>query len=114
MSLVRTCLLCLSLFFFALTSQFLNAAQQPNKPDVFTDPAQAGPDFKVQGEYSGDKSGAQVVALGNGKFDVWFLAGGLPGDGWDTKTRKKASAQAADGKVTISGDYTGAIADGKL
>lgn len=92
-------------------------AQQ--KPGTFTDPKEAGPDFKVQGEYVGEipnkgKLGAQVFAAGAGKFDVYFLAGGLPGAGWDTKTRMKATAVTQDSKTTITGGYTGTIADGKL
>ncbi|MBV9868051.1 MAG: DUF1080 domain-containing protein [Abitibacteriaceae bacterium] len=65
--------------------------------EAITDPAQAGADFKVQGEYvghttSGQQWGAQVVAVGDGKFDVYFLKGGLPSMGWDGRTRTKVSA----------------------
>jgi hypothetical protein len=95
------------------------AADEKKKPDVYLTPEEAGPDYQVQGEYEGQadgaKWGAQVVALGAGKFDVYFLKGGLPGAGWDRKTRIKCSAATADGKTTLTGkDCTGAIADGKL
>ena len=61
-----------------------SSAQDTKEPDRTTKAADAGPDFKVQGEYEGDvpgkgRYGAQVVALGGGVF-----AGGLPGAGWDT------------------------------
>ncbi|MCM8525766.1 MAG: DUF1080 domain-containing protein [Lentisphaeraceae bacterium] len=48
------------------------------------------PDFMIQGEYGSgsDGLGVQVVALGSGKFDAYFLEGGLPGDGWD-KSKKR-------------------------
>src|SRR4051812_44443708 len=86
-----------------------------DKKIAITDPAKAGPDFQIQGEYEGDKFGAQVVALGEDKFDVYFLGGGLPGAGWDLKTRIKAAAKTEGGKTAISGkDWSGEIADGAL
>lgn len=89
------------------------------KGEAFIDPAKAGPDFTIQGEYAGQVEGktplgAQVVALGDGKFDVYFLAGGLPGAGWDGKTKVKAAATRDGDKVAITGDYTGAIQGSKL
>ena len=56
---------------------------------TWTDPEAAlreDPDFAIQGEYESDvrgpMMGAQVVALGNGRFDVHVFDGGLPGKGW--------------------------------
>lgn len=87
---------------------------KPKAPPPVTDPAKAGPDYMVQGEYEGDKIGAQVVALGDDKFDVYLLPGGLPGAGWDGKTKNKFAAKTEGGKTTISGDFTGEIANGVL
>jgi hypothetical protein len=95
------------------------AAAQKKSADVFTDADKAGPDFKIQGEYEGTvsnmKYGAQVVALGDGKFDIYFLAGGLPGAGWDGKTRLRVSTSSARGKTLFATtDWNGEIGNGQL
>lgn len=82
------------------------------------------PDFLIQGEYGSGKDGlgVQVVALGSGKFDAYFLEGGLPGDGWDkSKKRVKVNgttnfdgsgikAEIKDGTISLSwGDKTATL-----
>jgi hypothetical protein len=94
----------------------LAADQNP----AFTNPAEAGPDFALQGEYVGNVGsqqwGTQIVALGDGKFDVVGYRGGLPGDGWkrgDQTTR--GTAELKDGVVEVQGDgWTAKIKDGLM
>lgn len=110
---------------------------------VWTDPKDESlpADFKIQGEYTGDKIGAQVIALGSGNFQAVIYPGGLPGGGWDGKHRSLmagkldgdgAKFSAADGKrryLGKSGDefsatsqfppqghvaYVGSVKDGQL
>ncbi|MBX3443556.1 MAG: DUF1080 domain-containing protein [Planctomyces sp.] len=57
--------------------------------------AQADPDFAVQGEYAGEGKGVQVIALGGGKFRAVTYAGGLPGAGWDEKSKSASEGDAA-------------------
>ena len=77
-----------------------------DKNPAFTDAAKAGPDFAFQGEYAGGegdhKWGAQVVALGEGKFDVVGFKGGLPGDGWKRGAETKpGKGELKDGTVSL-------------
>jgi hypothetical protein len=89
---------CLALFAGSALIVNIGASQDKKKPaPVFLDAEKAGYDFGIQGEYVGtvgdkEKIGAQVVALGDGQFDVYVLPGGLPGAGWDGKTKTKVSA----------------------
>ncbi len=85
---------------------------EPKKQaNTWTDPADAPIDYMIQGEYAvkGRNLAAQVVARGNGKFDVYILQGGLPGAGWDPKSNKvklEAKVDADKGIATfMGGDY---------
>jgi hypothetical protein len=94
-------------------------------PEV-TDPAvaQQDPDFAIQGEYLGNgklgrgepgKIGAQVIALGDGKFDVQLLRGGLPGKGWDQGDKIALEGQRQDQTAELKGErLSGKIAGDTL
>lgn len=94
----------------------LALAQQP----TYTDPSQAGPDFELQGEYlgmAGDQTwGAQVIALGDGKFEIVGYRGGLPGAGWQRGDEtRRGSGQREGDTVKIQGDeFTATIRGGVL
>jgi hypothetical protein len=84
-----------------------------------TDEKEAGPDFHVQGEYVGTaktgKIGAQVIARGNGNFEVVLFVGGLPGAGWDGESKRMGKASTVDGKVIVKGsNFDAEISDGKM
>ncbi len=80
---------------------------EKKEAETFLDPEKAGPDYAIQGEYEGtagaDKLGVQVVANGDGKFDAFFLTGGLPGAGWDGKTRVKTTGKTENSKTELTG-----------
>jgi len=95
-------------------------------PEI-VDPAVAAedPDFHVQGEYVGQatkpdgtqqKLGAQVVARGEGAFEIYLLEGGLPGEGWKKGDKRVRIGGQRDGeRTTFEGDETsGEIRDGKM
>ncbi|HEX3998513.1 MAG TPA: DUF1080 domain-containing protein [Pirellulales bacterium] len=79
---------------------------------AFTDPAKAGPDFAVQGEYVGKMKvageekpvGVQVMALGKHEFQATLFHGGLPGDGWKHGDKEdKAKGQTEGDKTELTG-----------
>lgn len=85
------------------------AAAAPKAPHkAWTDPAVAlreDPDFAIQGEYKEATTGAQVVALGGGRFDAYLLEGGLPGAGWvPGKTRTVLHGGRAGDEVVLKDD----------
>ncbi|MHB0958072.1 MAG: 3-keto-disaccharide hydrolase [Pirellulaceae bacterium] len=75
---------------------------------VYLSPAEAGPDYLVQGEYLGDVEsengrgpwGAQVIALGDGQFTLVGYEGGLPGSPWQRGDRRESAEGKTEGGVT--------------
>src|SRR5262245_25106305 len=103
---------------FCLLLAAVARADEP-KEKTFLDPAKAGSDFLIQGEYEGrigdnTVAGLQVIALGDGKFDAVLYAKGLPGSGAD-KTRIPLKSDVRDGVLTFTGnDFTGKLQNGAL
>lgn len=101
----------LSLFALCLLGATLAQAKPPKVVvPVWTDPkkaAAAHPDFKIQGEYSGEidgkKVGVQVAALDNDEFHVLTYEGGLPGAGWDS-SKIKAEKLVRSSAQTLTED----------
>ena len=57
--------------------------------------AAADKDFAIQGEYTAPKLGMQVIAMGDGEFDIVLYQGGLPGAGWDKTPPQKTDGDAS-------------------
>lgn len=93
------------LAWIAICSFSLTLSAAADDSPTYLTPAEAGPDFVVQGEYEGEVStdegrtrwGAQVIALGDGTFTLVAYEGGLPGHGW----------QRGDQKLTADGQTSG-------
>jgi hypothetical protein len=93
---------------------FAAALHGADSKGTFTTPADAGPDFAAQGEYEGGEVGAQVIALGDGKFHAVGFAGGLPGAP-DSERKKEADGQREGDKVVFEKDGVRAeISGGKF
>ena len=112
-----------------LAAASIASAQQrkkENKGLVASDRSQVDADYAFQGEYVGRsntpggvevKLAAQVVAQGDGNFQVVGYVGGLPGDGWNRGDRKiELSGKRESNLVVLSreDERVGSIADGKM
>jgi hypothetical protein len=83
--------------------------------DAFIEPADAGPDFAVQGEYVGEGCAAQVIALGDGKFHIVGWSKGLPGTSAEVEKKAEVDAQRDGDQVAFDGNgWKGAIVNGEL
>jgi mono/diheme cytochrome c family protein len=52
------------------------------------------PDYQLQGEYVSTERGYQVIAIGDGEFDVVLYEGGLPGAGWRGESPRRLQLDA--------------------
>jgi len=87
----------------------------PAPQDTFLEPEAAGPDFATQGEYTGEKCAAQVIALGAGKFHIVGWSYGLPGTTDEAEKKVEVDAQREGDKVTFDGNgWKGQIEAGQL
>ncbi len=99
----------------AIALAFTLPAFSAEKDVTFTDPDAAGPDFVVQGEYEGKESGAQVIALGGGKFHVVGWENGLPGAVKGATKRVELDGERVENRIVFRGNgWDGTIEDGKL
>ena len=92
--------------------------------DTFLTIEDAGDDYRIQGEYTGAIEsdgekvplGAQVIALGEGKFDAVVYVGGLPGAGWDGSDKIRGQGTTEGDVVKFRSDENGTaeIAAGRM
>ncbi|MDA0841175.1 MAG: DUF1080 domain-containing protein [Planctomycetota bacterium] len=121
---MRRSLIAASSFLILVTSTFAEAPQKSQnlQQGINADPKEVeDPDFRIQGEYTGNldgqKYGVQVIADGASKFSAVFYPGGLPGDGWDgdRKNRIKGKGETKAGTTRINApNWSAAVADGKM
>jgi hypothetical protein len=101
-----------SLTILAVLSAVSTVALAQEKDKAYTDPAKVDEDFALQGEYTGEvqtqdgelKVGAQVIALGDGKFRLVGYHGGLPGDGWNGSQKREAETSRSGGRAAFEFD----------
>lgn len=86
------------------------APKAPAKPRIAVDDPAAlkdDKDFQLQGEYTGmsgaghkdqKKDAVQLIARGDGEFEMKWYNGGLPGDGWDGSAPMTAPARRGEYK----------------
>lgn len=97
------------LVLFALINAVVSVGVVDAKGPVIDDPSQAGPEYAIQGEYTGTlgpdndqlKIGVQLISLGEGKFRAVLHKGGLPGDGWNRGGKTEAETHIVNRVLTF-------------
>lgn len=81
----------------------VRAADPKGETYTTVEEAKQDPDFALQGEYVTEGSAIQLVAQGDGDFLAVIYKGGLPGKGWDQKTKQVIPAFREDAEALIEG-----------
>lgn len=101
-----------------VSAKDVHAQKKKNERVTITDPAKAGEDFAIQGEYVGDLPsrdggkqpwGVQVIALGNHQFRAVAHPGGLPGAGWNGEEKIIANGKTENGVTKLKSEMGYAI-----
>ena len=103
------------ILFIALVISSISVLASP-KGGAYLDPKEAGLDFIVQGEYTGEDTeggrvGLNIIARGDGKYEGKGFMGGLPGDGWDPYS--ETLPLTIETNPGIGGEYSGEDAEGQ-
>lgn len=97
---------------FSFNARLLTTAKAADEEEgVFTTIAAAPIDYQYQGEFTGTAGeepgpyGAQVIALGDNRYQLVGYPGGLPGAGWERGGEKiELSGQLMGEEVVFPGD----------
>ena len=97
-----------------ITLPALSFGQKKDTGPIVVDPNQVPADYWIQGEYAGvieespngasKNVGLQVISLGKGAFEAVILEGGLPGDGWDKKSKTRLAGIMLDNTAKFESD----------
>ncbi len=87
----------------------LPAQQAEPQKTAYTDPAEAGIEYQIQGEYVAEteqdgvkqRVAVQIIALGDGKFRGVGFKGGLPGENPDVQRQEKAVDGQLEGNKAV-------------
>jgi hypothetical protein len=80
----------------------------------YLEPEQGGRDYDLQGEYTNESFGAQVVARGDSRFSATLYEGGLPGAGAKPAAFGSANGRDDGSEVSLRGDFDGTLQGGTL
>lgn len=86
----------------------LAGQDRPKKKKTYTDSEVAAKEdagFLLQGEYAEPGTGLQIIALGNDRFRLVTYEGGLPGLGFDRKSKGHREVSGSEARREIARGY---------
>ncbi|MDR2172438.1 MAG: DUF1080 domain-containing protein [Planctomycetaceae bacterium] len=102
------------MFFVAVinVANIANAVEYTSAESIAADKnKEIARDFKIQGEYkfkeknNKEISGINIVAHGKGKFSIVAFGKGLPGDGWESGSRRAFANAVINGETLVMKNF---------